>query len=98
MEVQTDASPGDTVAIKYSLDTGSQDVLSLTSAQINNQVWFAVRDSYIGTPSSSTAQSATVTYTSGASASTATNYYFTFTYALIEDASTSNGQKFFVDA
>ena len=98
MAITTDASPGDNVSFKYSLDTANADVLALTSAQFENQVWFAIRSSYITTPTPGSAQAATITYTSGASTSTATNYYFTFTYALIEDSSTSNAQKFFVDA
>ena len=98
MAITTDASPGDNVSFKYSLDTANADVLALTSAQFENQVWFAIRSSYITTPTPGSAQAATITYTSGASTSTATNYYFTFTYARIEDSSTSNAQKFFVDA
>lgn len=98
MAITTDASPGDNVSFKYSLDTGNADVLALTAAQFENQVWFAIRSSYITTPTPGSPQTATITYTSGAATSTATNYYFTFTYALIEDASTSNAQKFFVDA
>jgi hypothetical protein len=98
MAITADASPGDNVSFKYSLDTGNADVLALTSAQLENQTYFAIRSSYITTPSSSSPMSATLTYTSGASASAVTNYYITFIYAMIEDASTSPSQKFFVDA
>ena len=98
MAITTDASPGDDVSFKYSLDTGNNDVLALTSGQFENQVWFAIRSSYITTPTPGSAQVASITYTSGASTNVATNYYITFTYALIEDASTSQAQKFFVDA
>lgn len=96
MQITTDQSSGDNVSFYLSVDTTKTDKATVTTASYFAQKIYPIRGIYIQTPSLVTAQTLQLLYDSGASASTSTKYTISFTYAIVDERSTSSGDQYFI--